>query len=314
MDKIDNRNNWIFGSIKNPLIDKDYLVKHYISQMLNRTIRMFNYNNLPETIPQKDFELQLQVNGFSILTDVNDKPYSFIGGLGGEPNPYYLPTKAVVANPALRFNKTLDIDKDCVVTLNDYLYQGLMPMFNKYANLLADGEITLRYALINSRIPALIEADNDNTYETAVEFIEKVVNGTDYGVISSAEFFDGLRTHDFSKHQFIKDIIEGVQYVKGSWFNEIGLNAAFNMKREAINEAEATLNDDILYPTIDCMLECRQIGLDKYNKMYGRTVTVGLNGVWEKNRVQENLTIEKEKAVIENVRKDTESEDNNEIT
>lgn len=313
-EKIDNRNNWIFGNIRNPLIDKEYLVRHYILQMLNRTTRMFKYTNMPDTIPIKDFEIQMQVGGYSILKEVDGKPYSFTGGLGGQPNPYYLPTLAIIANPALKFNGSFKIDEECVVVLNDHFYQGMMPMYSKYANLLAEAEITLKYAIINSRIPALIEADNDRTYESAISFIDKVLKGTDYGIISSKEFFDGLRTHDFSKHQFIKEVIEGLQYIKGSWFNEIGLNSAFNMKREAINEAEATLNDDILYPTIDTMLECRKIGLEKFNKMYGYNASVEFDGVWAKNKKQENLNIKKEEVEIKEMGGEVNETNRNTIT
>lgn len=304
MDKITNRNEWIFGNIRNPLDDKEYMLKTAVIDMLQKSTRIFRYNNLPETIQAKDLETQLQVGGFAIWKDVNGQLYTFTGGLGGQPNPYYLPTIATVANPALNYTKNLTIDEDCVVMLNDNFYQGMMPMYSKYGNLLVEAEISLKYAIINARVPALIQADNDNTYKSAVEFFKKVVEGKDYGVISSKEMFDGIRSHDFYKQAYIKDLIESIQYIKGSWYNAIGLNAAFNMKREAINEAEATLNEDILYPTIDVMLECRKNALEKVNKMFGTNITVELDSVWEQNRKQQDLQIEAEKAEIEELQTD----------
>ena len=304
MKEISSRNDWIFGCISNPLEDKEYMVKHNIIKMLNKSTRMFKYGNLPDTISTKDLEIQLQVGGFSIWKEVKGNLYTFRGGLGGEPNPYYLPTIATVANPALNYNKNLKIDEECVVMLNDHFYQGLMPLYSKYSRLLVEAEISLKYAIINARVPALVEADNDNTYESAVNFFKKVVDGKEYGVISSKEFFDGIRSHDFYKQAYIKDLIEAIQYIKGSWFNEIGLNAAFNMKREAINEAEATLNEDILYPDIDTMLECRKIGLEKVNKMYGTNITVELDSVWEQNRKRDDIQLEAEKAEIDNIKND----------
>lgn len=306
---VQSRNEWIFGNIRNPLEDKQYMLKHAVLQMLNKTTRMFKYTNLPESIPVKDLETQLQVGGFAIFKEVDGKLYSFTGGLGGKPNPYYLPTIATVANPALNYSKNLLIDEECVVMLNDHYYQGLMPLFSKYGNLLVEAELSLKYAIINARVPALIEADNDSTHKSAEHFFEKVVNGEGYGIISSKEFFDGIRSHDFYKQAYIKDLIESIQYIKGSWYNEIGLNAAFNMKREAINEAEATLNEDILYPTVDTMLECRKIALEKINRMFGYNISVELDSVWEQNRKQEALTFDKEEAEIEALGGDT-SENN----
>lgn len=312
---IKSRNDWIFGNIKNPLEDKEYMFKQNILQMLNKSTRIFKYENLPETIQTKDLETQLQVGGFAIWKKVDDKLYTFTGGLGGPPNPYYLPTIATVANPALNYTKNLKIDEECVVMLNDHFYQGLMPLHSKYGRLLVEAEISLKYAIINARVPALVQADNDNTYKSAEEFFKKVVEGKEYGVISSKEFFDGIRSHDFYKQAYIKDLIESIQYIKGSWFNAIGLNAAFNMKREAINEAEATLNEDILYPDIDTMLECRRYALEKVNKMYGTNITVELDSVWEQNRKRDELQIEAEEAEIEEVKTDgVEKEENDETT
>ena len=314
MNTITNRNDWVFGSIRNPLEDKPFMLKSAILQMLNKSTRIFKYNGLPDTIPQKDLETQLQVGGFAIWKEVGGKLYTFTGGLGGTPNPYYLPTKATVANPALNYNANLTIDEECVVMLNDHYYQGLMPLFSKYGNLLVEAEISLKYAIINARVPALIQADNDNTYKSAEEFFKKVVEGKEYGVISSKEFFDGIRSHDFYKQAYIKDLIEAIQYIKGSWFNSIGLNAAFNMKREAINEAEATLNEDILYPDIDTMLECRKYALEKVNKMYGTNITVELDSVWEQNRKREELQLEAEKAEVEDAKNDDIDKENSDET
>ena len=308
-DTITNRNDWVFGKMKNILEDKDQMLKHLIFQMLNKSIKIFKYKNLPETIKAKDLETQLQVNGFAIWKEVDKKLYTFVGGLGGMPNPYYLPTKAIIANPALKYNASLEIDKECIVMLNDYFYQGLMPLFNKYGNMLVEAEISLKFAIINARVPALIQADNDNTYKSAEEFFKKVIDGKEYGIISSKEFFDGIRSHDFYKQAYIKDLIESIQYIKGSWYNEIGLNAAFNMKREAINEAEATLNEDILYPTIDTMLECRKKALEKVNAMYGTNIEVELDSVWLQNREQEKLAIEEKKAEIKSIKTEDDNEE-----
>lgn len=304
-----NRNEWIFGECKNVLDDKQALLRQHITQMLNRTTRIFKYENLPKTIPVKDLETQLQVGGFAIWKEVKGDLYTFIGGLGGELNPYYLPTIAVIANPALRYNASLKIDEECVVMLNDHYYQGLMPMFNKYGSLITEAEISLKFAVLNARVPALVQADNDGTYKSAQEFFKKVVEGKEYGIISSNEFFDGVKSQDFYKVPYIKDLIESIQYIKGSWYNEIGLNATFNMKREAINEAESNIDDDILYPTIDTMLECRQQALEKVNAMFGTNIKVSFDGIWRTNREKVKLELKREEAKV-NITKNEEKPEN----
>ena len=306
------RNSWIFGKCKSILNDKELLQKQIISQMLNKTITIFKYGNLPETITDKDIEIITQVNGYSIWKEVDGKLYVFYGSLGGEPNPYYLPTLAIIANPALRYNASLKIDEECVVMLNDYLYTGLMPLFNKYGSLLTEAEISLKYAIINARVPALLQSDNDNTYKSAQEFFSKIEKGDGYGIIASKEFFDGIKSQDFYKQPYIKDLIESIQYIKASWYNEIGLNSQFNMKREAINSAEVTLNEDILYPAVDVMLQCRKKAVEKINKMFGTNITVELNSVWEQNKIQEDLALQFKEAQVESLVKETTIEEGDE--
>lgn len=309
------RNSWIFDKCNNILNDKELLKKQIISQMLNKTITIFKYGNLPETITEKDIEIITQVNGYSIWKEVDGKLYVFYGSLGGEPNPYYLPTIAIIANPALRYNASLKIDEECVIMLNDYLYTGLMPLFNKYGSLLTEAEISLKYAIINARVPALLQSDNDNTYKSAVAFFDTIEKGEGYGIIASKEFFEGIKSQDFYKQPYIKDLIESIQYIKASWYNEIGLNSQFNMKREAINSAEVTLNEDILYPAVDVMLQCRKKAVEKINKMFGTNITVELNSVWEQNKIQEDLALQFKEAQVESLVKETtiEEGDENEI-
>lgn len=307
-----NRNEWIFGNIKSPLDDKAGLIRQAVIQMLNKTSRMFKYKNLPETMPQRDLEILLQVNGFAVLpTEGKGRGYAFYGGLGGEPSPYYLPTKAVVANPALRLNETYEIGKNCVIVRNDEFYQSLLPLFNKYATLLVEAELSLKYSIFNARIPAITQADNDNTKASAEAFFKKIVNGEDYSIVATKEFFEGLTSVEFCKQTYIKDLIEAIQYIRGTWYNEIGLNAAFNMKREAINEAEATLNEEILFPYIDTMLLSRQRDFDLYNEMTDSNIKVELDGVWERNQKQEDLSLEQQVAEIENLQQEEDSNEGN---
>ena len=287
-DSVPNRSDWIIGKCDDAILkDKKSLIHSYVNYMLNRTQQMFEYNGLPESIPQKNLELILQVNGNAIVTKVDGDLYAFFGGLGGEFNAYYLPTIATVANPYLKFSKNLVIDKDCVVMTNDSLYQGLMPLFNKYASLLAETDVSLRFASINARIPEIVFADNDAVAKSAKDYFDKIESGEELGVIGSKPFFEGIKTADYSSKASatnIKDLIELQQYLKSNWFIDLGLNSNYNMKREAINSSESGMNEDALLPLVDDMLNCRKIGLEKINKMYGTSITVDLSSSWKEVR------------------------------
>lgn len=264
--------------------DKRKNTQSYIVYMLNRVMQMFEYDGLPDTLPKRMIELYTMVNGHSVVVKHNDNLYVCFGGFAGEPDEYYMPKQYIIANPYLKLFKTFTIDEDCVLIKNDSMLYGLMPMFNRYANALVENDITMNMVDINSRVAALIDARDDATKVSAEKFLKDMEDGKN-GIIASSAFFDGLRSQPYSEHtyQLLTELIEYHQYMKASWFNELGLNANYNMKREAITADESQLNDDMLLPLIDDMLECRQIAVDKINTMFGTNISVSFGSTWEDN-------------------------------
>lgn len=264
--------------------DKDQGVTQHILYMLNRTQSMFKWEGLPDTIPQRVLELYLQINGNTCFYEYNGDLYVFTGGLGGEPDVYYMPTLYTISNPALNISKTLRIDKDCVVIPNDSMYLGLMPMFSRYATQLTETELSIDIAVVNSRIVDLISAPDDRTKESAEIFLKNIRDGKP-GVIAENAFLDGIRSQPYGAtgNRILTDLIETMQYEKASWFNDLGLNANYNMKRESLNTTESQLNNDALLPLIDNMLESRKRGIEKVNNMFGTNITVDFASSWEDN-------------------------------
>lgn len=287
-DIVRSRDNWFFGvnSEHNILKDKQRLIEHFISKMYIRTQSIFEYKNLPETIPKDELELYIQSRGYAIITRVNSKLYSFWGGLGGLQNEYYLPTIANVNNPYLKFNKQLEIGKDCVVIRNDPFYRGLRDLNEYYASLLAENVISIRLALINSRILSIVSAQDSDTKDSLDQFFKDIEEGKEIRAIVREDLSNALqdlKVDNYGTKQIggLKELIESNQYILASWLNELGLNANYNMKREALNQAETQVNEDSLRPSIDTYLKERQNGLDLVNKLYGTNIEVELSSSWK---------------------------------
>ena len=298
---IPNRADWLFGEClgKDILCDKKELIKSYVMQMLGNTVEMFKYNGLPESIPAKEIEILHQINGSCVWKKVNDKLYVFFAGLGGVLNEYYHPTCAIISNPYLNYSADLEIDKDCVVTFNDKLRRSLMPLFNKYAVLLAENDISIRFALVNARIPYLAIANDDNTKDSIIKVFDNIWNGTKLDVVLSSKLLnkDGMLTAEFGQKATtnIKDLMEMRQYLKSSWFYEIGIPSNYNMKRESLNSNETTMDESVLLPYIDDMLETRRKGLEKVNQMFGTNITVELSSSWKKIREEIKNELKRQK-------------------
>lgn len=256
-----------------------------IIYMLTRTQSMFTYKNLPETIPSRNLEMMLQINGNVFFTKVDGEYYVFTGGLGGEPDVYYEPTIYTVANPALNFSKNLKIGEDGILIRSDAFGLGLLPMMQKYAALIVENEFTMRVADICSRISFILSASDDRTASSAKKFLKDIEDGK-LGTISDNSFLEDFAVNSVGdkNSQRMTDLVEYQQYLKAAWFNDLGLNANYNMKREAISPDEAQLNDDALLPLIDDMLEERKRGLKQVNEMYGLDIEVDLDSSWMKEQ------------------------------
>jgi len=243
---------------------------------------MFKYHNLPDTLPAKELELLLQCHGYAVICKINGELYAVKAGLGGECDVYGNPTQAVVTVPYLKYNATLDIDTDCVVMNNDTMQTGLIPMYQKYCTLLNENEITMLLVTINKRIQNFISANDDSTVQSARKFLENVYAGK-VGVIAEQRLFDSLKIANVGTNAGInlKDLFEYEQYLKASLYNEIGLSANFNMKRERLTKAEVECNTDNLYPLPDEMLSSRREAIDKINEMFGTDITVEFNSSWD---------------------------------
>lgn len=277
--------------------DKERCISAHLAYMLDRLQSMFKWEGLPDTIPERSLELYLMINGnVCIAKDQEGELYAFTGGLGGPPDPYYMPTKYVVTNPALKLSKTYDIGTDCVVIPNDSMYIGMMPLLKRYATALAENELSINIGSINTRVIDIISAPDDRSKASAEKYLEDVRAGK-LGVIGENAFLEGIRVTPSGSggtRNSLTSLIELEQYLKGGWFQEIGLMASFNMKREALNSAESEIDNDSLLPLIDNMLDMRRKGADKINEMFGTDISVDFSSSWKDNieeieAVQEKL-------------------------
>lgn len=262
--------------------EKDRNTRNQVMYMLDRSLLMFEYHGLPDSIPAIELERLLQSNGFAGITEVQGELYAFYGGLGGEQDVYGRPTTMVISNPALDYNATLTIDEDVILMRNDSMMLGLIPTFAKYCSLLNENEITMALASISQRVNNLISVADDNTASSADKYLKQLEDGK-LGYIFESKLFDSLQTNPMNSAGggSISDLIELQQYLKASMYNEIGLNANYNMKRERLNSAEVEMNSDNLYPLVDNMLEHRRIALEQINEKYGTEISVEFNSSWD---------------------------------
>lgn len=289
------------------ILNKGASTFNYVQYMLDRTNRMFRYTGLPDTIPDYLLEYMLQVYSSVVFAEHSGDLYAFRARAGGPPDPYYRRTVAVVANPGLNMSQNYAIvnhlppfDRTqwdslppCVLGLNDTQEQGLIPLFTRYAVQMTENDISIRSAQINLRSTTTITADNGPEIESAKQYMKDIEAGK-LSVIGKRPFLDGVTITNNSSgaSNVIIQLIELQQYLKASWYNEIGLNSNFNMKREYMSSEEINSSADIMLPLVDNMLSCRQRFVEAANKQFGTNITVEKDSAWEKKQLESDINPE----------------------
>lgn len=295
------------------VLDKPKSHEQYVFYMLDRTSRMFEWEGLPGTIPAYMLELYLQIFGYAAFVEIQSTDpvltpqkiatppgvYIFYGGIGGERDIYYRPKLFTLANPRVKpsvqstilypGDEVEGVERPCVLMSNDRQYLGLLPLYNRYASQMVENDISIRSAQINARALIGISTSNDREAESARKFFDNLEAGK-LGTLGETAFLDGIQVANIATQSSntIIQLIELQQYLKASWYNELGLNVNFNMKREYMSEEEIAVNTDILLPLVDDMLACREEAAELLNKVFNLNVTVRKSSAWA-NKEQEDV-------------------------
>lgn len=283
------------------------LYRFHYRNSFRKTMSMFKYNNLPDTVDKRVIELTNQSAGYSVWYTYMDNLYCGYGRLGGIPNFNYIPTKAIVTNPYLKLSKDFTVGEDCVVMRNDTMYMGLSEVNSYYSYQLKDNDLSRRLLLVNLRAMVALLAEDDDDYQNCLDFLKALEDGKQSAIHSKSwsKKVESLPLFTQGSSQTLIQIIEDKQYIKGSWLNDLGVQSNYNMKRETITSNENILNVDGLLPLVDDMLECRQEDVEKINKMFGTKITVELNSSWKKIRKEIAISEERQEKEVANLNQST---------
>lgn len=262
------------------LTDKHKLLKQFKSNQLNKSLTMFEWSNLPDTIPQVELEKMLQINGYAVIAEYQGKLYAFQAGFSGQ-DPYNQPTKAIVNNPALKNNTTYTIGEDCIVIKNDDMKQGLNGIYDYYGQRLIENQITMLMTDYNLRMPFTISSSDDQTTQSAKMYLKKIIDGS-LGVIGEQKLFKALSVTPTNSKQTatFADLYGYQQFIIAQLNNTIGLATNNNMKRERLTTNEIEVNKNASYPLVDNMLKNRQQAVDAINEMFNTDVSVEYSSIW----------------------------------
>ena len=318
--------------------DKRKMTRDNYFMLLNKTAQMFDYDGLPATLPRIALEFLLQIEGSAVIwappstykprgngpsfsyeslvtKDSDPNLYAFSCNLADAPDPYGEPYKVIITNPGFipSISEELVLNEQCVLIRNDTYMRGIDSLHRKYAYLLTEAEVSLRSTLICLRDQLTFVAKTEPQRAAVSKYISDRENGVpgsilapDLGTPLEAIQADG-RTNS------VELAVNGRQAIYAAWYNEIGLNPSFSLKREYTSAQEIGENNSLLQPTIDDMLYCREQACKNINAMFGTNISVHKSSSWEFKEKELDNALAMEDAQVESlVTKDEEREEGEE--
>lgn len=274
-------------------IDKIYNVadvnvgfKYWFWKLLNICISMFDYENLPPMLPQREIELNLILtNHCVVFQDSKNQLITASTNIFGF-DVYYNPTDAMYANPNLRYKK-LSIGQNCEIIYNNNLKDNvnfipsdgsLKSFIYRYSRMLADVESTINIYTVNSRLTSYPVASNDKVANSIKSFFKKVKSGKN-AVISDDAIIQEFRNVDINRTSLkdgINDLLIARDKILEQFYRDIGVRM-YNPKKAQVTEDEIEVNNQLLLISKEDMLKEREEGVNRVNDMFGTSITVKIN-------------------------------------
>lgn len=253
---------------------------YYVNYLYEKLIRIFKYDNLPDTIPRDALEnyvltfgyggiTKADLNGEKILVAVPCTKY----GVGLYPN--YEPL-AQYCTPLIQA-RDLTIGRDIVIVKNNSYQISCDSIVKRYARQLADFDATINILTSNSRMAVLPSFDNEESAESYKAVMVANRLGQVDTVLDKSFIQKGTFTPfaNMSSTVRINDVVSARNEILRTFLSEIGITSA-NDKRERMVVDEVNVNSQMLLFNVADMLECRQKAIDEVNKIYGTNIKVDL--------------------------------------
>lgn len=266
--------------LEKELMELDASISYWIEMLFEKCVRMFTWYGLPESIPQKEIEIRLISEGYcGFVKDAKRGLMVASGGMSG-PTQYYDEFTNFTYAAATAAGGTYKIGRDCCIIDNTTLRNPLMPLIMRYADLLAHADISLKMALVNTRIADTYAAEDEATAASINEYYEKIYRGKN-GNILDKSMIEGIKNIAGSRSiSAVSECIEARNEILRSFFAEIGVRYSKD-KKERMIESEVNSDNQMLLLNVNDMKRMRQKAAPIISRLFDLNVSVELSEEFE---------------------------------
>lgn len=264
--------------------------------LTNRVFDMYTFTNMT---PEMEIGVKyyLLLGGRVAFFKYNDELVAQWFNQGGEIGIYPTFYNGVYANPKLPHADPIDFSKDAVpVFLNttDAYYEcptyGYTHLIHMTANQLADNSVSIENLQFIKRLPTVFTARTD-TEKTAIELMLGKIKQGLKSIVARVPLNDSVKRLDGGQGTaLLQEFTEYQQYILGNFYQTIGVNCPWNMKRERVTSTESNQNDEVLRYNIHRQYEGLKRQISIVNETFSTNYEIILNvdTVRDKQREEEN--------------------------
>ena len=281
---------------------------YWFDKLLAYCLNIFDYENLPDSLPKKEIESNLILTGHCVIFEKNNELVTVLTSPTGF-DKYYNPRFTAYSQPRLGCG-TLYFQnsnkQDSVIVYNCDLQNSVLGMdtdgslygyIGRYARLLSDIESTISNRLVNIRDTYIPVADNENVKTSIKSFIRNRILGK-RSIVTDSSIVPNLKSIDISEKSGtdkIYDLLVSRDKILECFYREIGVKF-YQPKKAQVNEEEVTANTQMLVISLDDLLKEREQGFEEVNKYFKTNIKVKLNekfinNDYKESEVKENATI-----------------------
>lgn len=270
--------------------------RYWFFKLLNVCLDIFEYKNLPESLPQREIELNLLLTGHcTILADRKGGLFAPLSSVYGY-DKYYQPTTAVFANPVIMDFRKYKDNEDCIIIYNSSLKDSIWYMkadsslytfLCRYARMLADIESTANIYSVNCRAASYPVSDDSSVTQSIKAFFKKLAMGQ-RAVISDSTIVEKFRNIDIGRGNMtdgINDWLIARDKILEMFYRDLGVKM-YNSKKAQVNTEEVESNNQLLLISTNDMLNERKAGIEKVNDMFGTDIQISINPKFDVNEVK----------------------------
>lgn len=266
---------------------------YWFFKLLNFCLTIFEYDNLPESLPKREIELNLLLTGHAVIFKDKDDIVTACTTLYNFDR-YYNPTQAVFAQPRMT-SKTLYLDngieshkQNAVVIYNNDIKDnifyipadgGLLTFISRYARRLADLESSENIYAVNSRLTSFPVGSTDGVIANIKKFFNSLVLGKREVIVDDA-IINSFRNVDIVRSNIkdgVNDILSARDKILEQFFRDIGVKMFADNKKAQLTNDEVNSDNQLLLISLESMLKSRQDGIKAVNEFYSTNIEVRIS-------------------------------------